>query len=164
MAMLAVAVVLLLTDKFVLRERAAQVAGASEKSIAVLPFENLSRDPENAYFADGIQDEILSTLGKINDLRVISRTSTAKYKSRPDNLRQVATELDAATILEGSVQRAADQVRVIVQLIDAANRRAISGLIPTTANSRTFSASKARLPKRLLPRSRRSFLRATNSR
>jgi len=90
------------------------------KSIAVLPFENLSRDPDNAYFADGIQDEILSTLGKINDLRVISRTSTAKYKSRPDNLRQVATELGAATILEGSVQRATDRVRVIVQLIDAA--------------------------------------------
>jgi TolB-like protein len=90
------------------------------KSIAVLPFENLSRDPDNAFFADGIQDEILSTLGKINDLRVISRTSTAKYKSRPDNLRQVATELDAGTILEGSVQRATDRVRVIVQLIDAA--------------------------------------------
>jgi TolB-like protein/Tfp pilus assembly protein PilF len=89
------------------------------KSIAVLPFENLSRDPDNAFFADGIQDEILSTLGKINDLRVISRTSTAKYKSRPDNLRQVATELGAATILEGSVQRATDRVRVIVQLIDA---------------------------------------------
>ena len=90
------------------------------KSIAVLPFENLSRDPDNAFFADGIQDEILSTLGKVNDLRVISRTSTAKYKSRPDNLRQVATELGAATILEGSVQRATDRVRVIVQLIDAA--------------------------------------------
>lgn len=90
------------------------------KSIAVMPFENLSRDPDNAFFADGIQDEILSTLGKINDLRVISRTSTAKYKSRPDNLRQVATELGAATILEGSVQRATDRVRVIVQLIDAA--------------------------------------------
>ena len=90
------------------------------KSIAVLPFENLSRDPDNAFFADGIQDEILSTLGKINDLRVISRTSTAKYKSRPDNLRQVAAELGAATILEGSVQRATDRVRVIVQLIDAA--------------------------------------------
>ena len=90
------------------------------KSIAVLPFENLSRDPDNAFFADGIQDEILSTLGKINDLRVISRTSTAKYKSRPDNLRQVATELGAATILEGSVQRTTDRVRVIVQLIDAA--------------------------------------------
>ena len=94
---------------------------APEKSIAVLPFENLSRDPDNAYFADGIQDEILSTLGKINDLRVISRTSTAKYKSRPDNLRQVATELGAATILEGSVQRATDRVRVIVQLIDASS-------------------------------------------
>ena len=89
------------------------------KSIAVLRFDNLSRDPDNAFFADGIQDEILSTLGKINDLRVISRTSTAKYKSRPDNLRQVATELGATTILEGSVQRTADRLRVIVQLIDA---------------------------------------------
>jgi TolB-like protein len=94
-------------------------AASPVKSIAVLPFENLSRDPDNAYFADGIHDEILSTLGKINDLRVISRTSTAKYKSRPDNLRQVAAELGAATILEGSVQRAAERIRIIVQLIDA---------------------------------------------
>ena len=99
----------------------AKSPAVTAKSIAVLPFENLSRDPDNAYFADGIQDEILSTLGKINDLRVISRTSTAKYKSRPDNLRQVGTELGVATILEGSVQRATDRVRVIVQLIDAAS-------------------------------------------
>src|SRR6516165_816285 len=90
-----------------------------EKSIAVLSFENLSRDPENAYFADGIQDEILSTIGKIGDLKVISRTSTAKYKSRPENLRQVAAELGVATVLEGSVQKAGDRARVIVQLIDA---------------------------------------------
>jgi len=90
-----------------------------EKSIAVLPFENLSRDPENAYFSDGIQDEILSTVAKIGDLKVISRTSTAKYKTRPDNLRQVGLQLGAATVLEGSVQKAGERVRVIVQLIDA---------------------------------------------
>jgi TolB-like protein/Tfp pilus assembly protein PilF len=91
----------------------------SNKSIAVLPFDNLSRDPDNAYFADGIQDEILSTIGKIGDLKVISRTSTAKYKSRPENLRQVATELGAANVLEGSVQKSGERARIIVQLIDA---------------------------------------------
>jgi len=92
-----------------------------DKSIAVLPFENLSRDPDNAYFADGIQDEILARLSKIADLKVISRTSTQKYKSAPDNLREIAKQLGVANILEGSVQRAADQVRVNVQLINALN-------------------------------------------
>ena len=94
-------------------------AGISNKSIAVLPFENLSRDPENAYFADGIQDEVLSMVAKIGDLKVISRTSTAKYKSKPESLRQVGLELGVANLLEGSVQKAGDRVRVIVQLIDA---------------------------------------------
>ena len=91
----------------------------SQKSIAVLPFENLSEDKANAYFADGIQEEILTRLSKISDLKVISRTSTQKYKSRPDNLREIAKQLGVAHILEGSVQRAADQVRVTVQLINA---------------------------------------------
>src|SRR2546426_3271010 len=90
-----------------------------EKSIAVLPFENLSRDPDNAYFADGIQDEILARLSKIADLKVISRTSTQKYKSAPDNLREIAKQLGVANILEGSVQKTGDQVRVNVQLINA---------------------------------------------
>src|SRR5213078_5190150 len=90
-----------------------------EKSIAVLPFGNLSRDPDNAYFVEGIQDEILTRLSKIADLKVISRTSTQKYKSAPDNLRDVARQLGVSNILEGSVQRAADQVRVTVQLINA---------------------------------------------
>jgi len=97
----------------------ASAGSLPQKSIAVLPFENLSHDQDNAYFADGIQDEILSTIGKIGDLKVISRTSTAKYKSRPENLRRVATELAVATVLEGSVQKADDRVRIIVQLIDA---------------------------------------------
>src|SRR6184192_4526935 len=92
-----------------------------EKSIAVLPFENLSRDPDNAYFADGIQDEILTRLAKIADLKVISRTSTQHYKSAPENLSEIAKQLGVANILEGSVQKAADQVRVNVQLIKAAN-------------------------------------------
>src|SRR5262249_6352914 len=92
-----------------------------EKSIAVLPFENLSRDPDNAYFADGIQDEILARLSKIADLKVISRTSTQKYKSAPDNLHEIAKQLGVSNILEGSVQKAADQVRVTVQLIQAAS-------------------------------------------
>src|SRR5438874_1773814 len=93
----------------------------SDKSIAVLPFENLSRDPDNAYFADGIQDEILTRLSKIADLKVISRTSTQHYKSAPENLPGIARQLGVAHILEGSVQKSGDAVRVNVQLIKAAN-------------------------------------------
>src|SRR6266700_47026 len=89
------------------------------KSIAVLPFENLSEEKGNAYFADGIQEEILARLSKIADLKVISRTSTQKYKSNPNNLREIAQQLGVANILEGSVQKSADQVRVNVQLINA---------------------------------------------
>jgi TolB-like protein/Flp pilus assembly protein TadD len=89
------------------------------KSIAVLPFENLSHDPDNAYFADGIQEEILTRLSKIAELKVISRTSTQRYKSRPENLSDIARQLGVANILEGTVQKAADQVRVNVQLINA---------------------------------------------
>src|SRR5262249_41866605 len=92
-----------------------------EKSIAVLPFENLSSDKENAYFADGIQDEILTRLSKIADLKVISRTSTQHYKSAPENLPEIARQLGVAHILEGSVQKSGDAVRVNVQLIKAAN-------------------------------------------
>src|ERR1700719_3886170 len=90
-----------------------------EKSVAVLPFENLSDDKSNAYFADGIQDEILTKLASIADLKVISRTSTAKYKSKPEDLKTVSQQLGVATVVEGTVQRAADKVRVNVQLIDA---------------------------------------------
>src|SRR5438093_9129339 len=92
-----------------------------ERSIAVLPFENLSSDQENAYFAEGIQDEILTRLSKIADLTVISRTSTQHYKSAPENLREIAKQLGVAHIVEGSVQKSADAVRVNVQLIKAAN-------------------------------------------
>src|SRR6266550_2730761 len=90
------------------------------KSIAVLPFENLSGNPENAYFTDGIQEEILMRLAKIADLKVVSRTSTVRYKKSPENLREVATQLGVANVLEGSVQRTADRVHVNVQLIKAA--------------------------------------------
>jgi TolB-like protein/Flp pilus assembly protein TadD len=90
-----------------------------EKSIAVLPFENLSGDPSNAYFTEGVQEEILTRLSKVADLKVISRTSTQLFKSSPDNLPQIAKQLGVANILEGSVQKAADQVRVSVQLINA---------------------------------------------
>jgi TolB-like protein/Flp pilus assembly protein TadD len=93
--------------------------GAAEKSIAILPFENLSEEKGNAYFAEGVQDEILTRLAKIADLKVISRTSTQRFKSSPDNLREVAKQLGVANILEGSVQKAADQVRVNVQLVNA---------------------------------------------
>jgi TolB-like protein/class 3 adenylate cyclase/Tfp pilus assembly protein PilF len=92
-----------------------------EKSIAVLPFENLSSDKENAYFADGIQDEILTRLSKIADLKVISRTSTQHYKSAPENLPEIGRQLGVANILEGSVQKSGEAVRVNVQLIKAAN-------------------------------------------
>src|SRR5205809_558289 len=92
-----------------------------EKSIAVLPFGNLSRDPDNAYFADGIQDEILTRLSKIADLKVISRTSTQHYKSAPENLPKIARQLGVANIVEGSVQKSGDAVRVNVQLIKASN-------------------------------------------
>src|SRR5437870_1013787 len=94
---------------------------APEKSIAVLPFESLSEDKANAYFAEGIQEEILTRLAKIADLKVISRTSTQHYKSAPENLSEIAKQLGVANILEGSVQKAADQVRVNVQLIQAAS-------------------------------------------
>jgi TolB-like protein len=92
---------------------------ANAKSIAVLPFENLSEDKANAYFAIGIQEEILTRLAKIADLKVISRTSTQQYQSKPGNLSEIAKQLGVANILEGSVQKAADQVRVNVQLIQA---------------------------------------------
>src|SRR6266704_2900064 len=93
----------------------------AEKSIAVLPFENRSEDKANAYFAEGIQDEILTRLSKLADLKVISRTSTQHYKSAPENLPEIARQLGVAHILEGSVQRSGDAVRVNVQLIKAAN-------------------------------------------
>jgi TolB-like protein/Tfp pilus assembly protein PilF len=99
--------------------RAVSTSSISNKSIAVLPFDNLSRDPDNAYFAEGVQDEILTRLAKVADLRVISRTSTQHFKSTPDNLPQIAKQLGVTNILEGSVQKAADQVRVNVQLINA---------------------------------------------
>lgn len=92
----------------------------AEKSIAVLPFENLSDEKSNAYFADGIQDEILTRLAKIAELKVISRTSTQRFKSAPGDLRQIAQQLGVTNILEGSVQKTTDQVRVNVQLINAA--------------------------------------------
>jgi serine/threonine protein kinase/Tfp pilus assembly protein PilF len=95
------------------------ISRPATKSVAVLPFENLSRDPDNAYFADGIQEEILTRLASIADLKVISRTSTQRYQSKPRNLSQIAKQLGVANVLEGSVQKAADQVRVNVQLINA---------------------------------------------
>jgi TolB-like protein/Tfp pilus assembly protein PilF len=111
-------------DKFILTPRRGVAPNdllfpADGKSIAVLPFENLSSDRENAYFADGIQDEILTKLASIADLKVISRTSTTNYKSKPEDLKTVSQQLGVAKVLEGTVQRAIDKVRVNVQLIDA---------------------------------------------
>src|SRR5438552_4803216 len=89
-----------------------------DKSVAVLPFQNLSSDPENAYFADGIQEEVLTRLAKIADLKVISRASTQQYQNKPENLPEIAKQLGVANILEGSVQKAGNQVRVNVHLVN----------------------------------------------
>ena len=105
--------------QLVRKPSSASASSADNKSIAVLPFDNLSRDPDNAYFAEGVQDEILTRLAKVADLKVISRTSTQRFKSAPSDLRQIAQQLGVANILEGSVQKANDQVRVNVQLINA---------------------------------------------
>src|SRR5215470_14304247 len=105
---------------FLFRRPTSSALATAGKSIAVLPFENLSRDPENVYFAEGIQEEILTRLAQVADLKVISRTSTQQFQSKPPNLSEIAKQLGVANILEGSVQRAGDQVRVNVQLINAA--------------------------------------------
>jgi TolB-like protein/Flp pilus assembly protein TadD len=104
------------TAGFFLLPRA--VSHKIDKSVAVLPFQNLSSDPENAYFADGIQQEVLTRLAKIADLKVISRTSTQQYQSEPGNLAEIAKQLGVANILEGSVQKAGNQVRVNVHLVN----------------------------------------------
>ena len=104
---------------FALQRPTRSISGIAEKSIAVLPFENLSEEKANAYFADGIQDEIITKLAGISDLKVISRSSAAKYESKPEDLKRVARELGVGTVLEGSVQRAENKVRVNVQLLDA---------------------------------------------
>ena len=119
-ALLALAVVVAGIAMFS-RNRVRSTLAAPEKSIAVLPFENRSDDKANAYFAEGIQEEILTRLAKIADLKVISRTSTQLYKSAPENLPEIAKQLGVAHILEGSVQKSGDAVRVNVQLIKAAN-------------------------------------------
>jgi TolB-like protein/Tfp pilus assembly protein PilF len=121
---LALAVVLLLTDRFVLRHGVNEIRAIAinAKSIAVLPFENLSEEKQNEFFTDGVQDEILTALSRIADLKVISRTSVMQYKSgAPRNLRKIGEELGVAHVVEGSVQRAANKVRVNAQLIDARN-------------------------------------------
>ena len=127
-AFLSMAVILLLANQFVLHRdetksadtesRAMPIAG---KSIAVLPFENLSGDKDNAYFASGMQDMILTKLAGIGDLKVISRTSTEKYTSHPDDLKVVGQQLGVSTILEGSVQKSGNEVLINLQLIDAAS-------------------------------------------
>src|SRR5438552_10343101 len=112
---------LLFLGRYSAPTRQTQSLGLPAKSIAVLPFDNLSRDPDNAYFAEGVQDEILTRLAKVADLKVISRTSTQHFKSAPSDLREIAKQLGVMNILEGSVQKANDQVRVNVQLINALN-------------------------------------------
>jgi TolB-like protein/cytochrome c-type biogenesis protein CcmH/NrfG len=117
----AISVGLFFLGRFTAGPRQRLLGSIPGKSIAVLPFESLSEDKANAYFAEGIQDEILTRLAKIADLKVISRTSTQKYKSAPTNLREIAEQLGVTTVLEGSVQKAADQVRISVQLVNALN-------------------------------------------
>ena len=114
--LIALAVIISASAGFFLLPRA--VRDKIDKSVAVLPFQNLSSDPDNAYFADGIQEEVLTRLAKIGDLKVISRTSTQGYQSEPGNLAEIAKQLGVANILEGSVQKAGDQVRVNVHLVN----------------------------------------------
>lgn len=141
------------------RAKPEQAVSVSAKSIAVLPFENLSSDKENAYFADGVQDEILADLAKVADLKVISRTSVMPYKTGlARNLRDIGQQLDVAHLLEGSVQRAANKVRVT---------RSLSMPGATNIFGRRFmidpwtmsSQSKARSPRRSPISFRRSYLR-----
>ncbi|HEV3148333.1 MAG TPA: hypothetical protein VGZ24_06760, partial [Chthoniobacterales bacterium] len=110
---------LFMLGRYGFREKTSSSNEAPAKSIAVLPFGNLSRDPDNEYFAAGIQDEIITRLAQISDLKVISCTSTQRYKSTGENLRQIASELGVTNIVEGSVQKANDQVHVNVQLLNA---------------------------------------------
>ena len=116
----AISIALFFLGRYTAGNKAASPTDISNKSIAVLPFANLSRDPDNAYFAAGIQDEIITRLSKITDLNVISCTSTQRFKSSPDDIPAIAAQLGVANILEGSVQRTADAVRVNVQLIRGA--------------------------------------------
>jgi TolB-like protein/Tfp pilus assembly protein PilF len=118
-ALLAVGVIVSAAAGFFILPRAS--ARKLDKSIAVLPFENFSDDKENAYFADGIQDDLLTTLSKISDLKVISRTSVMQYRGRTNNVREIGKALGVSAVLEGSVRRAGNRVRVNVQLIDATN-------------------------------------------
>jgi TolB-like protein len=115
----ALSVGLFFVGRYTARNQQAGAGEVSTKSIAILPFENLSEEKVNAYFAEGVQGEILTKLAAVRDLKVISRTSTAKYHSKPENLKTVAQELGVSTIIEGAVQKAGDKVRVNVQLIDA---------------------------------------------
>ncbi len=110
---------LFMLGRYGFRDRNSSAGELPAKSIAVLPFDNLSRDPDNAFFAEGVQDEILTRLAKVGDLKVIARTSTQRFKSAPADLRDIARQLGVMHILEGSVQKANDQVRVNVQLINA---------------------------------------------
>jgi TolB-like protein/Tfp pilus assembly protein PilF len=112
---------LFMLGRYGFREKNSSLVELSAKSIAVLPFENLSDDKSNAYFAEGIQDEILARLSKIADLKVISRTSTQRYKSAPENVPAIGKQLDVAHIVEGSVQKSGDAVRISVRLIKATN-------------------------------------------
>src|SRR5438874_3246518 len=121
LAALLVALGVIISQTELVRRQPTNSVAASDKSIAVLPFVNPSGDNSNAYFADGIQDEILSRLSKIAELKVISRTSTAKYKSSPPSLREIGQQLRVANILEGQVQRSGEQIRITVQLINASN-------------------------------------------
>jgi TolB-like protein/Flp pilus assembly protein TadD len=119
-AVLVLALGYFVVDKFLLTPRR-ETAKSPAKSIAVLPFENLSDDKANAYFASGIQEELLTRLAAIAELKVISRTSTQQYQSKPGNISEIARQLGVAHILEGSVQKSGDQVRISVQLINAPN-------------------------------------------
>jgi TolB-like protein len=130
----AISVSLFFVGRYAATSKQSGLAEVPVKSIAVLPFENLSGNPENAYFTDGIQEEILMRLAKIADLKVVSRTSTVRYKRSPGSLREIATQLGVANVLEGSVQRTADRVHVNVQLIKAVTDTSLGGSVRSKAD------------------------------
>lgn len=150
------------------RETAATAAvSARPRSVAVLPFQNLSSDPANGYFAAGMQEQILAQLTRLSGLKVISRTSTEKYASHPEDLKQIGKELGADTILEGSVQKVGDEVRISLQLIDAASDTHLWAETYDRDSSRVFTVESevagrvaAALQVKLLPSEKRHLARA----
>ncbi len=131
-----------------LRTEAERLAALDKHRIAVLPLSNISPDPQDEYFADGMTEEVISTVSKIEGLEVISRTSVMQYKQTPRPVREVSRELDVGTVLEGSVRKAGNRLRVNVQMIHVAKRHASVGEQLRQRNPRRFCHSERYCPER----------------